>query len=329
VYSRSNDKEYYQLNIFLESITMNLNDLAVFVRIAERGSLTRAADAMSIPVSAISLRLARLEKNLGVRLIERTTRTMRLTEAGEKYLRHASSAFREIEAGQSAIGAMSKGVVGRIRMTAPPLMAGTILPTVLAAFLKRHPQVEIDLDATGRFVDIVEEGIDLALRVAEPPDSRLVAKRIGATAGRLYAAPKLFQAKATPKLPQRLIDWPLLVIASSADMMTWQMRNAKRSKDEIETISFRPRLAANDHQVILEAMRAGLGIANLPMFLGDPLVAARKAEAVLPQWTTREIPLYLIYPSHKSVSLALRALLDHLGESLAPFFPLSRVREAG
>jgi DNA-binding transcriptional LysR family regulator len=142
---------------------MDLNDIGVFVRVAERGSLTRAADALDLPVSAVSLRLARLEKHLGVRLIERTTRTMRLTDAGEKYLRHVSAAFREIEAGQATLGAMSTGVVGRIRMTAPPLMAATILPSVMADFLGKYPQVDMDIDVTGRFVDLIEDGIDVAL----------------------------------------------------------------------------------------------------------------------------------------------------------------------
>jgi DNA-binding transcriptional LysR family regulator len=305
---------------FMESITMDLNDIGVFVRVAERGSLTRAADALNLPVSAVSLRLARLEKQLEVRLVERTTRTMRLTDAGEKYLRHVAAAFREIEAGKAVLGAMSHGVVGRIRMTAPPLMAATILPAVIAEFLKKYPQVDIDMDVTGRFVDLIEDGIDLALRVAEPPDTRLIAKRIGATAGRFYASPRLFEHKMRPTRPSELADWPLLAIASDAALLNWLLRSGKKS----EAVSFRPRLAATDHQIILEAMHAGIGIANLPMFLGDPLVKAGKAEAVLPDWTAREVPLYLIYPSHKSVSLALRALLDHLSLSLTQFFPLQR-----
>lgn len=306
----------------MELITIDLNDIGVFVRVAERGSLTRAADALDLPVSAVSLRLARLEKQLGVRLVERTTRTMRLTDAGEKYLRHVSAAFREIEAGKAILGAMSTGVVGRIRMTAPPLMAATILPSVIADFLKMYPQVDIDIDVTGRFVDLIEDGIDLALRVAEPPDTRLIAKRVGATAGRFYALPRLFKNKVRPTMPVQLTEWPLLVIARDAALVNWQLRSASKS----ETVSLRPRLAANDHQIILEAMQAGIGIANLPIFLGDPLMKAGKVEAVLPDWTTREVPLYLIYPSHKSVSLALRALLNHLSLSLAEFFPLVGIK---
>jgi DNA-binding transcriptional LysR family regulator len=302
---------------------MDLNDISVFVRVAERGSLTRAAEALDLPVSSVSLRLGRLEKQLGVRLIERTTRTLRLTEAGEKYLRHVSSALRDIEAGQAALNAMVTGVSGRIRMTAPPLMAATLLPSVIAEFLLVHPQVEIDLDVTGRFVDLIEDGIDLALRVAEPPDTRLVAKRVGTTAGRFYAARRMFQQRAAPELPSQLNDWPLLAISSGAPLLTWQLKNGAQT----HALVFRPRLAANDHSVILEAMHAGLGIAHLPIFLGDLLVKNGAVQTVLPDWTAREVPLYLIYPSHKSVSVALRALLDHLSLSLAPFFPLGVVRK--
>jgi DNA-binding transcriptional LysR family regulator len=300
---------------------MDLNDIGVFVRVAERGSLTRAADALDLPVSAVSLRLARLEKHLSVRLIERTTRTMRLTDAGEKYLRHVSAAFREIEAGKATLSAMSSGVAGRIRITAPPLMAATVLPSSINSFLKKYPQVDIDIDVTGRFVDLIEDGIDLALRVAEPPDTRLVAKRVGATAGQFYASPALFENRVRPTEPSDLMDWPLLVIASNAAILKWLLHNANKT----ESISFRPRLAANDHQLILEAMHAGIGIANLPMFLGDSLVKAGKVEAILPTWTAREVPLYLIYPSHKSVSLALRALLDHLSLELRQFFPIGKL----
>jgi DNA-binding transcriptional LysR family regulator len=297
---------------------MDLNDINVFVRIAERGNLTKAAEALDLPVSAVSLRLARLEKQLGVRLIERTTRALRLTDAGEKYLRHVSSAFREIEAGQAVLGAMSKGVAGRIRMTAPPLMSATLLPNLIADFLVKHPQVDIDLDATGRFVDLIEDGIDLALRVAEPPDARLVAKRIGATAGRFYAAPELFSQRAAPTLPSQLANWPMLVIASNAAIVNWQLSSPSAK----EQLSFRPRLAANDHQVILAAAQAGVGIANLPMFMGDSQVASGQLIAVLPDWSARNVPLYMIYPSHKSVSLALRALIDHLSSPLASVFTL-------
>jgi DNA-binding transcriptional LysR family regulator len=297
---------------------MDLNDINVFVRIAERGNLTKAAEALDLPVSAVSLRLARLEKQLGVRLIERTTRAMRLTDAGEKYLRHVSTAFREIEAGQAVLGAISTGVAGRIRMTAPPLMSATLLPNLIADFLVKYPQVDIDLDATGRFVDLIEDGIDLALRVAEPPDARLVAKRIGATAGRFYAAPGLFSQRAAPILPSQLANWPMLVIASDAAIVNWQLSSPSAK----EQLSFRPRLAANDHQVILAAAQAGVGIANLPMFMGDSQVASGQLIAVLPDWSARNVPLYMIYPSHKSVSFALRALIDHLTSPLASVFTL-------
>jgi DNA-binding transcriptional LysR family regulator len=312
------DKEHNEENILVEKRKMDLNDIEVFVRIAERGSLTRAAESLELPVSAVSLRLARLETRLGLRLIERTTRSMRLTDAGEKYLRYVSQGLRDIEAGHAALRAISSGVVGRIRLTAPPLMAATLLPPLIAAFMQQHPQVEIDLDVSGRFADLIEDGIDLALRVAEPPDSRLVARRVGATAGRFYAIDRLFENKAAPKSPQQLVDWPLLVIASNAQMLNWSLRNG----DQTEPLSFRPRLAANDHLIVVAAMRAGLGVAHLPMFLGDPLVAAAEVRVVLPKWIGREVPLYLIYPSHKSMSPALRQLVDHLSSSLAPFFPL-------
>jgi DNA-binding transcriptional LysR family regulator len=299
---------------------MDLNDVRVFASIAERGSLTRAADALALPVSAVSLRLARLEKHLGLRLIERTTRSMRLTDAGEKYLRHVAPALLEIEAGHAALGAMAAGPVGRLRLTAPPLMAATLLPTLLAQFMSLQPLVQIDLQVTGRFVDLVEEGIDLALRVAEPPDNRLVAKRIGATAARFYAHPGLFNERKPPRTVAQLADWPLLAIASNAPLLNWTLH-----KGEItEQVSFRPRLAANDHQIVIEAMRAGLGIAHLPMFMGDPLVAAGQAKTVLPQWMGREVPLYMIYPTRKSPSPALRALMDYLSVQLAAHFPLRR-----
>jgi DNA-binding transcriptional LysR family regulator len=304
---------------------MDLNDIGVFVRIAERGSLTRAAQALDLPVSAVSLRLARLEKHLGLRLIERTTRSMRLTDAGEKYLRYTAQALREIEAGHASLREVSTGVAGRLRLTAPPLMAATLLPPLIADFMQQHPQVEIDLDATGRFVDLVEDGVDLALRVAEPPDTRLVAKRVGATAGRFYARPDFFDNKPAPKRPAQIGEWPLLVIASDAAFVQWSLRMGAQT----EQIGFRPRLAANEHHIVMAAMHAGLGIAHLPMFLGDPLVAAAQARVVLPKWFGREVPLHLIYPSHKSMSPALRRLIDHLSVGLAPYFPLAAAPSVG
>jgi LysR family transcriptional regulator, regulator for bpeEF and oprC len=297
---------------------MDLNDIGVFLKISERGSLTKAAAALGLPVSAVSLRLARLEQHLGVRLIERTTRTMRLSNAGEKYLLHISLAFREIEAGSAAIDAMGTGVTGRIRMTAPPLLAATVLPTMISDFMKKHPKVQIDIDVTGKMLDLVEDGIDLAMRVAKPPDSRLIAKRVGATAGRFYANSKMLKTGSPIVHPMHLQEWPLLIIAQDAARVHWSLSNGTKS----HSLEFHPRLAANDHQIVIAAMTAGLGIAHLPMFLGDELVKENKIEAVLPRWMGRNVPLYLIYPSHKSVTVVLRALVEHLSAALAPFFPL-------
>jgi DNA-binding transcriptional LysR family regulator len=299
---------------------MDLNDIYVFAKIAEQGSLTRAADLLALPVSAVSLRLARLEKQLGLRLIERTTRSLRLTDAGEKYMRHVAPALLEIEAGRAALNDMAAGPIGRLRLTAPPLMAATILPAVIAQFMQAHPAIQIDLDVTGRFVDLIDDGFDLALRVAEPPDTRLVAKRIGATAARWYASPSLFEERKPPRKPSDLVSWPLLVNASNAPLLNWVMRKGELTAP----ISFRPHLAANDHQIIIAAMRAGIGIAQLPLFLGDALVASGEAVPVLPLWLGREVPLYMIYATRKSPSPALRALMQHLEVALAPYFPLRR-----
>ena len=195
-------------------------------------------------------------------------------------------------------------------------MAATVLPSVIALFLQHHPRIEIDLDATGRSSTSWRRYRSGFARrgAARYPSGRQTHRRDRRKA---LCHSKLFQRRATTDQPDS--TFAVAFAGNCQSLASHRRDDAQRHHRGVNIV--RPRLAANDHQIVLEAMLAEIGIANFPMFLGEPLVEAKKASIVLPQWTMREVPLYLIYPSHKSVSLALRTLLDHLVVSLTPYFP--------
>jgi DNA-binding transcriptional LysR family regulator len=287
----------------------DLNDVLVFTRVADLGSFSAAAQRLALPKSSVSTRVARLEARLGARLLERSTRKLRLTEVGARYHEHARRIILELEHAAAAVDRFRAEPSGMLRISASVVLGQECLRPVIAEFARLHPQVQLFVDLSNRRVDMLEEGFDVALRAGVLPDSALVARRLGRGYARLYAGASYLRRHGVPKRPADLRPpHQLLQGATAASAADWTL--TRDSDGAAEHVAARFRLISNDTPTLLEAAANGLGVASLPTFAAEAAVAQGRLRCVLPQWSTRQLDIHAVFPSHKSLSPALRAFID-------------------
>jgi DNA-binding transcriptional LysR family regulator len=263
--------------------------IAVFVKVVEAGSFSTAARRLGIPKTTISAKVAGLERRLGIRLIERTTRKLRMTEAGEKYFHHCAIATREVELGEAALQSAKEKPYGVLRVTAPVDFGRTVLPRIVRAYRSKYPDVSVELIITNRIVDVVEDGIDLAIRWAGSlKDSSLIARRFIETRSNLWASPKYLQRFGKPTHPRELenaafVAHPVL----KAVILT-------NGKSDFE-LQLNGGVGSDDLEVIAALIVLGEGIAWLPDFLVADAVEAGKLVRVLSQWRPKKEQLWTYY----------------------------------
>lgn len=285
----------------------DLNDVLAFTQVADSGSFTRAAERLGWPKSSVSHRVARLEACLGARLIERSTRRLRLTDVGARFHEHARRVLQELDMAAATVASFRARPQGRLRVSASVVLGQALLPAVLAEYGALHPEVELFVDLANRRVDLLEEGFDLAIRAGELPDSSLVSRRLGSATARLFAAPAYLRRQGTPVTPDELSRHVLIDNAPAASTPGWTLTH-----DDGHTLEVPARfgLAANDAALLRELASTGAGIVTLPVFVAAPGVASGRLVPVLPGWATRRVEVHALFPSHKSLSPALRAFVD-------------------
>jgi len=267
----------------------SVDAIAVFVKVVEAGSFSTAARRLGMPKTTVSAKVAGLEKRLGVRLIQRTTRNLRMTEAGEKYFYHCANATREVELGEAALQSAKEKPYGVLRVTAPVDFGRAVLPRIVRAYAGKYPDVSVELIVTNRLVDLVEEGVDLAIRWAGSlKDSSLIARRFIETRSNLWASPKYMRGFGKPSHPRDLanaafVAHPVL----KAVMLT-------NGKSDFE-LQLNGRVGSDDLEVITELIALGEGIAWLPDFLVKDAVEAGKLVRVLSHWRPKTEQLWTYY----------------------------------
>lgn len=269
---------------------MDLDAIAVFVRVVEAGSFSAAARRMGMPKATVSAKIARLEKRLGLSLLQRTTRKVRVTEAGEEYFRHCASAIREVEIAEAALQSASGKPSGVLKVTTPVDVGHTLLPRIVHAYSARYPDVTVELLVTNRIVDLVGEGIDLAIRPAQVlRDSSLIARRFFDMGSNLWASPDYLQRLGAPSHPRDL---------EKATFVEFRPRDSivlTNGKSEVG-IATNGRIRADDFETIKALLLAGEGIAWLPDFLAEDAVQAGTLVPVLSQWRPKErSAFYFVY----------------------------------
>lgn len=296
----------------------DLNDLRFFAAIADHGGFSAAARALGLPKSRLSKRIASLEDRLGVRLLQRTTRRVVVTDVGERFLVHCRAMLEEARAAQDAVDELRSEPRGLVRVSCPISIAQTALAPIVAAFLARHPAVTLRVNATNRRVDVLGEGIDVAIRVRDRLDSdgSLVLRRIGATRGLLVASPALLDRLGRPSLPQELARLPALSMFEHDNAQTWTLEHADGARVAVEVPA---RLVCGDFPLLAEAAVAGLGVAMLPDWQCLDALRSGTLEVVLPQWQLPQGVLHFVYPSRRGLLPAVRTFVDHLAAGLAAY----------
>lgn len=290
---------------------MNLNDLSLFIRVVETGSFTAAADTLNVQKSTISRRIAQLEDSLGVRLIQRTTRKLKLTPEGRELFDRSQSLISQLELVRDEIAADSNELRGRLRMTMPTELGVLMMSDVVASFIAQHPQLEVDVELSTRTVDLVEEGMDLALRIGPLPDSSMIARKIAQLSRGLYASPDYLASHPALKTPDDLAQHQCITLVKPFD--TWRFDNWHDG----EPASYGGQLRTNSISFAREMAVQGVGIARMPRVFASPLVEQGKLVEVLTDYPMPPTEINAIYTSRRNLTPRVRAFLDHMMEKLA------------
>lgn len=290
---------------------MILDGIEVFVKVVQAGNFSRAAKILRMPNSTVSAKLSQLESRLGVTLLQRTTRKLSLTQAGEMYFRQCAQALDALQAAESELRDSQKEPKGLLRLTAPVEIGHSILPAVIRAYLEKYRQMEIDLVITNRVLDLVTERIDLAVRAGSLKDSSLIARRF--TLGRfaLWASPGYMKAHPAPSHPQGLSDHELLQFSLFKNRPL-ELTNGKNSVK----VTVSGRFAADDFEVLRSMAVLGEGIAFLPSVLCNEERIQNRLVPVLPAWHGEKVSFSLVYPAQRFVSLKVRAFINTAEEML-------------
>jgi LysR family transcriptional regulator AphB len=286
----------------------DLNDLVIFAKVVQSGSLTAAADALNIPKSNVSRRLSRLEAEMGVRLLERTTRKLHLTEVGGLYYEHCRRILEEVEHAELSVAQRLESPRGLLRISATYSTGQALLSPVLGEFMARYPDVKLQLVLTNRRVDLIEEGFDMVLRLGQLEESNLVARYLGSTIGHCVASPAYLERHGMPQHPDDLLKHQCMTMTDAPQHERWVFSRGS----ETSIVNFKAQATVNDFVTLRGMVYSGAGIAVLPNYFCTEGVAAGKLAHVLRDWTLPVSPLNAVYPSHRGATPKLRALLDFL-----------------
>jgi len=289
----------------------DLNDLYFFVQVVRHGGFAPAGRVLGVPKSRLSRRIARLEGELGVRLIQRSSRSFAVTQLGQSYYERCCAMLVEADAAQALVQASREELCGLIRLSCPIGLLHARVADMLTEFGRQHPGVRIQLLAMNRALNVVEDHLDLALRARPLPldDSDLPVRVLGYAPQRLLASPELLQARGRPDEPGDLAAWPGLGYGPSMDGHAWVLQ---RADGEQRVQPFEPRLVTSDMLTLCKAALSGMGVVQLPEMLTREYLQQGLLQDVLPAWTPRREVIHAILPSRRGVLPAVRALIEFL-----------------
>jgi len=293
----------------------DLNEMAIFVHVVEAGSFTGAARHLGLPKSTVSRKITQLEERLGVRLIQRTTRSLRLTDTGNAYYNQCARILGEIEEANIAVTRMQSTPTGTLRITAPVLFGSTVLSGLIADYCEQHPQVTVDMVLTDQIVDLVQDGIDVAFRVGTLEDSSLIGRHLGDVRSILCASPDYLQGKAELSHPDQLSDYHLMTLSQ---WQSWQLIGPA-----MQTLSHtvKPRIQVNDFASLYTLALSGAGVAPLPSLIAASGIRSGALVQVLPDWPFEASPIHALYPSNRHLSAKVRSFVEFVIEAVRPIPP--------
>ncbi|MFJ4194187.1 LysR substrate-binding domain-containing protein [Pseudomonas sp. NPDC089534] len=298
------------------SPVLDLNDLQYFVMVVDHGGFAPTARALGIPKSNLSRRIALLEERLGVRLITRNSRHFTVTELGQTYYARCRAMLKEAEAAEAAVALTHAEAGGVLRVTCPTTLLEECVGALITRFMAEHPRVEVHLDACDRQVDVVAEGVDLALRVRPPPlqDSDLVSRVLSQRPQCLVASPALLKRLGEPQEPQDLARFPSVHHGSPQRDYSWTLFH---QDGEEFTLAHRPQLITKGLPMLRCAAIDSIGVAQMPMSLVHDFIERGQLAVVLPDWAPRTEMIYAVFATRQGMLPSLRKLIDFLVEQFS------------
>lgn len=290
----------------------SLNGIAFFVQAAETRSFSEAGRILGVSSSAVGKSVARMEERLGVRLLHRSTRSITLTNEGALFLERCRRILCEIEAAELELSETQQAPQGRLRISLP--LVGMLVMPALTAFMRRYPDIELDVDFSDRLVNVIEEGFDVVMRTGEPTDSRLMARQVGNYRLQLVASPGYLADHGTPKVPEDLANHACLQhkFPSTGKFEPWPLKRVEGEPEWVVPTT----MACNTSAALLDVAVAGLGIACLPDFMVRQAIERGELVSVLDEYVEHQGSFRLLWPSSKHLAPKLRVFIDFMVEAL-------------
>ena len=293
---------------------MDLNDILVFTKVVETKSFTGAAEQLGLPKSTVSRKLAQLEERLGVRLVQRTTRKLALTDIGEAYYERAARIVADVAAAEQVVTDMQSTPRGRLRLTAPIDLSAQYLGPIVAEFVAVHPEINVELDASDRIVDLIEEGFDVGIRFGPLPESTLIARKLGTFEAVLCAGPSYLARRAAPTTIDEIEDHDKVLFLPTTRTQGWTLING----DQTFELGRPVRFSSNNIMAVRDSVVAGAGISVLPEFMVACDIAQGRLVQLLPEWRGRSTEISAVYPARQNLPPRLALFLDHLARAMNP-----------
>ncbi|MED5371365.1 MAG: LysR family transcriptional regulator [Myxococcota bacterium] len=290
-----------------------LSGMQAFVKVVDEGSFTKAARSLGMPKSTLSRHVAALEDRLGVRLLHRTTRSLRPTDVGMAYYDRCTQIVEDVAEAESAVTQLHTNPRGVLKISAPVSFGHLFLPGLIRGFMEHYPEVEIELSLSDRYVDLVDEGVDVALRAGVLEDSSLIARRLGSATRACVASPEYLEANGTPTEPGDLRDHACLGFGLGRQALTWAFDH--------ERIHVNGPLVANSPDVVMEAARAHMGIAFLPRHMVAVPLEKGELVSILQDHLADRGGVYVVYSHSRHLSAKVRAFVTHCIDHLGPVAP--------
>ena len=302
----------------------DLNDLYYFAAVVDHGGFAAAERALGIPKSRLSRRISALENELGVRLLQRSTRRFAVTDVGTSVHRHAQSMLAEAQAAREAVDRLSAEPRGTVRISVPVSMAQQQFPKLLPEFMALYPKVRLQLIVSNRRVDVINEGVDVALRVRSKldDDGSLVMRSFGQIQELLVASPGYLYRAGRPQVPEELVEHVTLSISEDDARQRWELHGPE---GEVRRIELQPRVTGFDFPMMQAMARDGIGITLLPETVCADAVRRGELEVVLPQWRLPQGIAHAVFASRRGLLPAVRVLIDFLAEKLPPLMEAARL----
>ncbi|RUQ68177.1 LysR family transcriptional regulator [Azospirillum doebereinerae] len=291
-----------------------LDDMLAFIKVVDTKSFTAAADRLNLSKSVVSRRIGELENRLGARLLNRTTRKLSLTEVGQAYYERCTRILADLEEAEQAVADLHAAPRGRLRVNAPVSFGVMHLAPAVAEFLERYPSIEIDMDLNDRYVDLVDEGYDLAIRIGRLRDSSLIARRLAPARTVLCASPAYLLAHGTPRTPEDLANHRCLIYTNLPTPDVWPFQVG----GETRNVRVSGPLRGNNGDLLREAAIAGIGIVLSPTFLCGDALASGRLLSFLAEHVPSEASVNAVYPQNRHLSPKVRVFVDFLVERFGP-----------